>query len=397
MTENSQKLLFSAVNNTNVLLYIDRKPKMVAINKIADTVNTKKVSEKVNAKTGIKTIEHLVLDNVFIHSLNSKNEIKLNKIARFYEFQNLNNIFEISPYSLKPFQISAINSLINEANDPQSIFYDDPETRFIKRNARLFGSKLESIENIELSNHLGYIIGIFLGRGYIELKDKNLKGNTVLVCTKDNFETVHSILDLKLKISVFHKSDDKSEYFTILDPEINKFFNTYLHHKNIPDWFYSSPYTFLNGFIHGLFQTNGTITFNKENTKAFATFKIYGHDLPQQFIDLLSNKYGFLTTFSLIPNKPFCKVSIKLSKELFGLLESGFEYKVIHNENKRELLAKSTGIFFQNLKEIPYRYHKSKTTNGYNFYIPYSKGFVIGNGLFISSIPNIIRSFNKNI
>jgi hypothetical protein len=392
------KFSFSAVNNTNVLLYIDRKPINIPIDKMLSVIESKKINEISNSKTNIKTNEYLIKDNVYVHCINNNNEVKLNKISRFYEFENLSNLFEILPYSLSPFYLSSFNSFINNKNDRETIFYENENEKLIKRNFKLLGNKIDSIDDIELTNHLGYIIGVFLGRGYFEKKDRNLKGNAVILGIKDNFEILHTILDSKLNVSYYHKKvDEKIDNFTILNQKLNDFLNTHFNIRKIPDWFYSSPYSFLNGFLHGFFQTNGTVTFNKESTKSFVTFKISGISFAHEIINLFTNRYGSLITFSLIPDKSFCKISIKLTKELYGLLDSGFNYKNIFNENKRELLVKSSGIFFSNPQYIPYRYRKTKTSTGYNLFIPNCKGFVIGNGLFISSIPIPFNNFKKKI
>lgn len=396
MTEKT-KFTFSAVNNSNILIYHNRNPKIIPINELLNHTDHDIINEITNQKSNTKTIEYSVSDDIYIHTLNISNEIRLNKIHRFYEFQNIINLFEILPYSLPPFNLTSLNSIIDNNNQQQTIFYED-ETEFaIKRNFKLLGNKIEQIDDIELSSHLGYLVGIFLGRGYIERKDKNLKGDVVLLGTKDNKDIIDNILTTKLHLSSFHKNiDGKIDHFTIFDNWFNEFFNNHFSDHDIPDWFYSAPYIFLNGFVHGFFQTNGTVAFNKENTKAFITFKVSSERLTKQLIELFINRYGFLTTFSLIPNKPFCKMSIKLTKELFGLLESGFSYKSIFNENKRELLAKSTGIYFSNPLNIPYRYRKNKKlTTGFNLFIPQCKGFLLNNGLFVSSIPVPLNNYKK--
>ncbi len=277
------RFTFSATNNSNILLYHNRSPKIIPINELLKHVNHKQINEITNQKSNINTIEYLIQDEVYIHALNNSNDIRLNKIQRFYEFQNITNLFEILPYSLPPFNLTSLNSIIDANNNPQTIFYDNEDECAIKRNFKLLGNKIEVIDDVELSTHLGYIIGIFLGRGYIERKDKNLKGDVVLLGTKDNFDIIDNIINTKLHLSCFHKNnDEKIDHFTILDGWFNDFFNNHFSDRNIPDWFYSAPYTFLNSFIHGFFQTNGTVTFNKENTKSFITFKIY------PFIKLIS-------------------------------------------------------------------------------------------------------------
>jgi hypothetical protein len=233
-------------------------------------------------------------------------------------------------------------------------------------------------------------------RGYI---DKSKRGNNYFTWTcinSDNSQKLLKIISNCFNCSTLHKPkgvDEKFEYVQIVDNNVNEILNdAFISNKTFNDWIYSASYSFLNGLIYGIFFTNGTFSFNKAKTKAYITIKFLNHSLAERFTDLLNLRYCICGTLSLVPDKKFCKVSYRLNKSFFRIIENGFIYGYITNPFKEALLKEVKEIIeldnFDNSDFTDYQFklEKSSIATGYNFRINGAKGFSLLSGVLIPSL-----------
>jgi hypothetical protein len=230
-------------------------------------------------------------------------------------------------------------------------------------------------------------------RGYI---DKSKRGNNFF--TWVNLDDINSQRILKIIQHCFNcttlhipkENGEKFEYVQIIGDDVNTILNNaFISNKSLNDWIYSASYSFLNGLIYGIFYTNGTFSFNKDKTKAYVTIKFLNHSLAEKFTDMLSLRYNVTGTLSLVPDKKFCKVSFRLNKSFFKIIENGFTYGYISNPFKETLLKEVKDIItlddYDNSEFSNHQFKLEKISlgEGYNFRINGSNVFGLLNGVLV--------------
>ena len=122
------------------------------------------------------------------------------------------------------------------------------------------------------------------------------------------------------------------------------------------------------------------------------TIKFLNQTLAERFSDLLNIKYNLQGVLSLVPDKKYCKVSFQFNKSFFKIIENGFEYGYITNDNKKTLLQeikdKVTLSEYDNNSFTNWNFKVQKLTinTGYNFKIYNSSSYSLLNGIMVPSL-----------
>jgi hypothetical protein len=386
---------FCAVNNSEVLLFNkDRLPIITSLNKISNLFPATPLKEIV-LNSGLQFQEFIFDEPVFIHSVNTKDEIGLNRIKSIVEYKNLNNVHRVQPFLLKSFETTINNSIFTDKLEVTNIDLQNINNQGVLKSNKYFGKKISEVSGFELDMNFGYIMGQFFSRGYI---DKSKKGcNTFTwVSLEEGGHKLNNLIMNTLKSGTFHRGkegDEKYDYIQLMNFEVNeRLTNSFVSNKLLNSWIYSAPYSFLNGLIYGIFFTNGSFSFNKTKTKAYMTIKFLNHSLAEKFTDLLNIRFNIQGTISLVPDKKYCKVSYRLNTSIFKILENGFEYGYIINENKKKLLDEIKEIItLEEYDNNPVSTHQFKIQKvsqreGYNFKVYGCKGFALLNNILVPSL-----------
>jgi len=391
---------FCAVNNTEIMFFNEEKlPLILPINKITSNFVTKEI-KNLTTKTNLTIKEYLFETPVYIHSINNTtNKVSLNKVKSIIYYDGLKELYRIKPYLLKSFDITKKNCIIDENQNISNLDLQNISNTSLIKNNKYFGKRIDELEldklNLDLSMDLGFIFGQWYSRGYI---DRSIKSNprfTWVALSEDAYGLL-SLINKYFKTGIFHRSkidEEKYDYIQIIDSEFNDdLIDLFVSNKNFCNWIYSAPYKFLNGLIYGIFFTNGTITFNKDKTKAYMTVKFLSHTLADRFGDLLNIKYNLQGTLSLVPDKKYCKISFQLNKSFIKIIENAFDYGYINNQNKKGLLneAKENVTFPDYNNELYSKYNfslqKISLHEGYNFRVFNSSSFSLLNGIMVPSL-----------
>ena len=115
MTKYVQNNKFSAINNTEVMVFNENKtPIILPLNKISSSFKTKELP-KITTKTNLLIQEFLFDEPIYIHSVNStSSKITLNKIKSIVQYLNLKDMYKIRPYLHHPFDITYKNSIVDK-------------------------------------------------------------------------------------------------------------------------------------------------------------------------------------------------------------------------------------------------------------------------------------------
>ena len=398
MTKYVQNNKFSAINNTEVMVFNENKtPIILPLNKISSSFKTKELP-KITTKTNLLIQEFLFDEPIYIHSVNStSSKITLNKIKSIVQYLNLKDMYKIRPYLHHPFDITYKNSIVDKDFNINNLDLQNINNSYLLKNNKYFGKRIDHLDeiNMALDMNFGYVIGQWFSRGYI---DKSLKQDPrfTWVSLAEDSHGLLTLIGKLFKVGIFHRGKDlngKYDYIQIIDYKFNqKLSDLFITNKTFANWIYSAPYCFLNGLIYGIFFTNGTVSFNKDETKAYMTIKFLNQSLAERFNDLLNIRYNLQGVLSLVPDKKYCKVSYQFNKSFFKIIENGFEYGYIDNKNKKELVQKVKDKVelpdFDNnqLIEVGFNVQKLSVNDGYNFKIINSKVFSLLNGIMVPSI-----------
>lgn len=389
---------FCAVNNTEVMLFNEHStPVICPINKIADTFKCTPLKEAVT-KTNLKYQEFLLTEPLYIHSVNKNStKVSLNKVRSVIRYENVKDMYRVFPYLLHSFDLTARNGLVTKDLERTNLdFQNITNTSLVKSN-KYYGKRVDRIEslNLDLDMNSGFILGNWYSRGYI---DKNYKQNPrfTWVTLSEDSKTLLTLINKYFKVSTLHRSrvdDEKFDYIQIVDSDYNELLiDTFISNKSFINWIYSAPYSFINGLIYGIFFTNGTIAFNKDKTKAYMTIKFLNQTLAERFNDLLNIRYNLQGVISLIPDKKYCKVSYRLNKSFFKILENGYEYGYITNPNKIDLIEQiKAEVELPNydnnvLIDWNFKLQKLSTSIAYNLKIINSTTYSLLNGILVPSL-----------
>lgn len=389
---------FCAVNNTELMFFNEEKsPNIVPIHKVVNTFSVKELN-KITTKTNLTIQEYLFEEPVFIHSFNNTSKkITLNKIKSIVHYTNLKDLYRIRPHLLHPFDITQRNCIVDIDQNITNLDLQNINNTSLLKNNKYFGKRIDALPDIdlELSMDLGFIFGQWYSRGYI---DKSVKQHPrfTWVSLEEDSHNLLSLINKCFKTGVFHRGridSEKYDYIQIIDSDFNqKLSEIFISNKNFVNWIYSTPYSFLNGLLYGIFFTNGTISFNKDKTKAYMTIKFLNQTLAERFSDLLNIKYNLQGVLSLVPDKKYCKVSFQFNKSFFKIIENGFEYGYITNDNKKSLLQEIkdnvTLIEYDNNPFTNWNFKVQKLTinTGYNFKIYNSSSYSLLNGIMVPSL-----------
>jgi hypothetical protein len=391
---------FCAVNNTEIMLFNEeRLPIISSISKILTNFNTKEI-KNITTKTNLSIQEFLFEQPVFIHSLNSSTKkISLNKVKSIIHYNNLKELYRIRPYLLNSFDITQKNCIIDQELCTTHLDLQNINRLSFLKNNKYFGKRIDQLSlndfNLELSMDLGFIFGQWFSRGYIDKSNKQHPRFTWVSLEEDSHKLL-SLVNKCFKVGIFHRSKintEKYDYIQIIDIDFNqKLIDIFSSNKFFANWIYSAPYSFLNGMLYGIFFTNGTISFNKDKTKAYMTIKFLNQSLAESFNSLLNIKYNLQGVLSLVPDKKYCKLSFQLNKSFFKILENGFTYGYIENQNKKDLMQNVKDntdlIEYDNNPFSNYSFKVQKITvnSGFNFKISGAKAFSLLNGILIPSL-----------
>jgi hypothetical protein len=398
MSEKKSNNKFCAINNTELMVFDEYKtPRIVAIDKLISSFAGKELNS-FTTKSNLTIQEYLFEEPIFIHSVNKEtNKVALNRIRSIVQYTGLKDMYKIRPYLLHSYDITYRNSIINKDFEVGNLDLQNVSNTLLLKNNKYFGKRIDRLEEIELDLDMttGYIFGQWFSRGYVDKASKRNPKFTWVSLEEDS-HTLLSLINKSFKVSTFHRGShegEKYDYIQIIDNEFNeKLLNIFGSNKNIANWIYSASYAFLNGLIYGIFFTNGTITFNKDKTNAYMTVKFLNQTLAERFIDLLNIRYNLQGVLSLVPDKKYCKVSFRFNKSFFKIIENGFEYGYINNENKTELIQE-----VKELVELPvydssintecgFKVQKLTLNSGFNLKVINSKAYSLLNGIMVPSL-----------
>lgn len=385
---------FSAVGNTQLLVKHIDELKLITFAELekrsrilASYEKVKNVNQQNNIDP-IKITEYSIESEYYIPSLSDNNiDITFNKINKLVKFENLTNMFEIAPVNLEPISITSFDSILDD-NYKICNLADIKYIRNIKLQSSLFENYTNYDDAIDLTTDFGYILGQWISRGFIINKHQNeYNGNIALPILKKHLELLHHKIKNIENISYLHKIEDDSEYIIFLNNEINNFIkNEFTFRKNFPMFLYGTCEEFINGILYGIFHTNGTITFNKQKSRAFLTIKFINHEFAKQFLYFMMFKFGVTGSFSKMPNAKCCKISVNLNDQLKNILENAFTYQYTSNSNKLELWNQIQNIKTNEIDKILIKTKKSTCATGYNLNIENSKAYSLLNGMLIPVI-----------
>lgn len=394
--EKSKK--FCAINNTEVMLFNeDKLPVICQIDKIPDVFNVTELSPITNS-SNLKIQEYVFNEPTYIHSINSSsNTLTLNRVKSIVRHDNLKELYRIRPYLLHSFDITSRNCLVNKDFGIESLDFQNISNTSLLKNNKYYGKRIDHIPELDLDLDMnsGFILGVWYSRGYIDKTQKQNPRFTWVSLSEDS-KYLLSLINKYFKVGTFHRSkvnDEQFDYIQVIDSDYNEaLYNTFISNKTFVNWIYSAPYSFLNGLIYGIFFTNGTVSFNKDKSKAYMTIKFLNQTLAERFSDILNIRYNLQGVLSLVPDRKYCKVSYRFNKSFFKIIENGCEYGYINNQNKINLIDQ-----IRNEVDLPeydnspiinwdFKIQKLSSTTGYNFKIVNSSSFSLLNGIIVPSL-----------
>lgn len=388
---------FCAINNTELLLFDENKiPRITAIDKITSEYAVKEL-DPFTTKSNLGIQEFIFEEPVYIHAINKENKLSLSKIKSLIYYTGLKDMYKIRPYLLHSFDITNRHCIVTKDYEIANLDLQNISSSSLLKINKYFGKRIDNIINLDMDLDMsaGYIFGQWFSRGYI---DKTAKQNPKFtwVSLEEDSHTLLSLINKCFKVSTFHRgahSGEKYDYIQIIDNDFNeRLCEVFGSNKNLANWIYSASYSFLNGLIYGIFFTNGTVSFNKDKTNAYMTIKILNQTLAERFMDLMNIRYNLQGVLSLVPDKKYCKVSFKINKSFFKILENGFEYGYINNNHKIGLIQDvkdnvELPVYDNNINvECSFKIQKLTLNTGYNFKVNNSKAFSLLNGILVPSL-----------
>lgn len=383
---------FSAVEDTQFLTKYNGVLKPITFSTLIEdcAIGDTYTKTKSNAsQSEIIITEYIVNGDYFVPTLQHNDiDITFNRIEKLVKFDNLTNMFTVSPINLDGVAITSFNSILDDQLRVSNVL-QAKYIKNIKYDSNVFGT-IDNFYDTDLTADFGYILGQWITRGFIINKRQNkYNGCLAIPIPIEHLELFQQKLRKINNIPYLHNVKDDEEYVVLLNDDVNNFIKSeFSHKKSLPPFFYNVNSDFINGIIYGVFHTNGTITFNKQHSRAFLTIKLINYEFAKEFLNFLMVKFGVSGSFSKLENAKCCKISININAKIKDILENAFTYNYTTNANKLALCneLEHETVTITDIDKIHIKCKKSNCTTGYNMIVPNARASVLLNGITIPTI-----------
>jgi len=129
---------------------------------------------------------------------------------------------------------------------------------------------------IKLTRELGFIIGYFLGDGWVDGRNSPSRHGQLGICydrnTSNSMKSLELIQEYAKNIGLdFRIEEQKLNWFRVENDWFNRWVGRNFGHnkidKHLPEWIFDSPEEFRVGILSGLFDSDGWVSISKDESK----------------------------------------------------------------------------------------------------------------------------------
>ena len=354
------------INRLNCELDPDQNTNQISVFNVKDDVYINTLSDKL-------TTDITKINKIFINSsIASLNSVVYNNIN-----QLLSNIV---CYNLKTKELAC--------SDVNTIY-----KQFVLQSPVLpIDNTITNIEEVELNQETGYLIGYWLLRGgFYRLNQQNSESPSWSGRLEDIEQIKHVLTNNQTSVTTSLKENTYLlvVFDLLLENLIRSQFQLDKKHKNIPNWVFNSPVDFITGMFYGLIAANSYLSKDNKNNNYIAV------KVPSNFAVIISQLIqSRLGIYSKIVGNGKNFLSFKINYKLFNILQTGIQFKLIHIENFETLgnVERNKEIIVKKqYRAIPwYKFKinqfpvKLENNLSYSFELDNNKYYMLSNGLYTS-------------
>jgi hypothetical protein len=335
-----------------------------------------------------------IKDDVFINTLSDKLTTEPNKINKIYINRSIASLNSVVYNNIN----QLLSNLVCYNLKTKELNYSDVNTihkQFALQSPILpieESNQINSIENVELNQSTGYLIGYWLLRGgFYRLNQQNSESPSWSGRLEDIEQIKHVLSSNQTSVTTSLKENTHLlvVFDLLLEHLIRDQFQLDKKHKNIPNWVFNSPIEFITGLFYGLIAANSYLSKDTKNNNYIAV------KVPSNFANtisqLIQNRLGI---YSKIVGNGKNFLSFKINFKLFNIIQIGIQSKLIHIENFETLgnVERNKEIIVKKqFRAIPwYKFKvnqfpvKLENNISYSFELENNKYYMLSNGLYTS-------------